>query len=174
MGACRFALGLGVAAVFGLSGCVMLEPPAPYQEKICGKVATMIPDGQDGCSGTGADGCAAFNGAHWIVRYSTLDPGVLIHEREHLCGMSHKEPWARLQSGLRCTEVTQSGSTDWRPGEIMCRRRSGGLYVERAPWIVEQTKKLQERSRATDPMAEVLAPDQPSAAAKRAEGAADK
>lgn len=161
MGAGRLLRALGLAAAAGLAGCSALNPPAPYEERICGKLATMIPDGQDGCSGSGADGCAAFNGEHWIVRYSTMDPGVLIHEREHLCGMSHKEPWARLQSGLRCTEVTQSGSTEWRPGEMMCRRRSGGLYVERSAWIIEQAKSIQARSQAADPMAEILAADQP-------------
>lgn len=145
---------LAAGAALALAGCALPPIEAAHEDVICGQAATMIPNGERGCSSPGADGCAAFDAANskWIVRYSTENPTVLRHEREHVCGMSHKEPWARLKKGVSCTEVTQAGATAWRAGDIMCRGGTGELSLETDAWAVEKTRRMQERSKAIDPI----------------------
>lgn len=157
------------ACVAFMAGCA--QAPPTRQEWVCGKEVAMIPDGQEECSASvAADGCAVYDGKTWTVRYAADDAFALAHEREHVCGMSHKEPWARLPQDLNCSQVTQSGSTAWKVGQTMCRKRSGPVYAESNPWVVDQTRRQQEASHATDPMAKPLGDDRPKAATGVAEG----
>jgi uncharacterized protein YodC (DUF2158 family) len=117
-----------LAAVCTLAGCssLALQSSKPFIETVCGKPVMMIADNFAGCS-EGSRACAWFDGWRWTIRYPSGDTEAIAHEKEHVCGMRHKEPWTKVESATWCTEVTESGDTSWRPGEIICRAPTGEI-----------------------------------------------
>jgi hypothetical protein len=106
----------------GTTACV--SPGPIYQASVCGQQVTYHPDDLAPCA-HGASACTMQSGAgHYDVHYSTLDPGVMDHEREHVCGMRHREPWVYV-AGKSCTVVTEGGNTGWKKGDVMCRVDAG-------------------------------------------------
>jgi hypothetical protein len=114
--AALIALALGVAACVG--------PGPVYQGAVCGMQVTFHPDDLKPCA-RGATACTLQQGASaYQVYYSTLDEGVMDHEKEHVCGMRHREPWVYV-AGKTCTVVTEGGNTHWKKGDVMCRVDAG-------------------------------------------------
>lgn len=108
--------------VLSLSACV--SPGAIYQSTVCGHQVTYYPDDLKPCA-RGSSACTLQLGPNsYDVHYSTLDTSLLDHEREHICGMRHREPWINI-AGHSCTEVTAGGVTGWNKGDVMCRVDSG-------------------------------------------------
>lgn len=110
------------ALALGLAACV--GPGPVYQGTVCGQQVTFHPDDLKPCA-NGATACTTQRGdKSYAVYYSTLDTGVMDHEKEHVCGMRHKEPWVYV-FGKSCTVVTEGGSTGWKKGDVMCRVDAG-------------------------------------------------
>lgn len=146
---------LALAAGALLSSCAATHPntgrtpTSSSSEMVCGKLALLVPDYLDGCpDGSGA--CAWFDGAHWVLQYPSNDPVALAHEKEHACGMVHKQPWARVGFlGVDgCAEVTEGGETQWRAGDVMCRGFSGGIRKETDPARIARVREIQSQSPA--------------------------
>ena len=116
--------GAAAASLFALilAGCV--APGQAYESALCGRQVTYHPDDLKPCA-RGATGCTLQSGQEaYHVYYSSLDSGVMEHEKEHVCGMRHREPWVNV-SGNACTEVLEGGGTAWKKGDIMCRLNAG-------------------------------------------------
>jgi hypothetical protein len=129
--------------VNSLLSCIVLAslaacagPGVPYERTVCGKQVVYHPDNLTPCA-HGASACTVQAGPAYDVYYSSIDPGIVDHENEHVCGMKHKEPWVPggtitcishgevatcIQS---CTIVTEAGNTGWKVGDIMCRIGTG-------------------------------------------------
>ncbi len=128
--------GAAAASLFALilAGCV--APGQAYESALCGRQVTYHPDDLKPCA-RGATGCTLQSGQEaYHVYYSSLDSGVMEHEKEHVCGMRHREPWVPV-GGKVCTVVTDGGTTGWKRGDIMCR-------VDAGPPIKMTDVRLQE------------------------------
>lgn len=146
---CTFCIGLASCAT--THPATGRTPTASHTEIICGKMALLVPDFLEGCpNGSGA--CASFDGQHWVLQYPSGDPVVLAHEKEHACGMEHREPWVDigLFGSLRCVEVTAGGQTLWTASDVMCRGISGDIYKETDPARIDRVRHLQHQARPTD------------------------
>jgi hypothetical protein len=107
-----------------LAATACVSPGPVYQASVCGQQVTYHPDDLKPCR-NGASACTVQQGgSSYHVHYSTLDGGVMEHEKEHVCGMRHQEPWVYV-AGKSCTVVTEGGNTAWKKGDVMCRVDAG-------------------------------------------------
>lgn len=131
-----------LALVLSLAGCASLNPPPEFTETHCGKTVLMLPDRIEACP-AGSSGCAWEVGVDaWAITYPPNSASVKEHEIEHVCGMSHRQPWVPVGLLRVCTEVTQAGSTAWIPGQVMCRFAGGDIFLEKNPSVIERVRKL--------------------------------
>lgn len=149
-----------VLIVLSCTGCASLAPANPPPEFIqthCGNKVLMLPDRIEACpAGTG--GCAWKLDTHaWAITYPSNSNSVKEHEIEHVCGMTHREPWVAAGLFTACAEVIDGGSTAWTPGQVMCRRLNGDVRIEKDPAVIERVRKL--HSQKNKPGATLISPD---------------
>jgi len=77
--------------------------------------------------GAAWEGCSYFGYVNFIGGGANIELTAR-HEDDHVAGMRHSPDWLTAGSGHKCVVILAQGHTQWKAGNLLCRRGDGSYY----------------------------------------------